>query len=145
MESIGLIPNRAEVRTANFQSAISAPVLSIEPQDLDQSIHRDPVNGLIMILRICGKIRADRVNRPSSHGPEQGRNPISRHSSAIFAPTLPTALEDHDQTIHRVPVNGLIVILRFYGFPFQRGALNQALSAFAPFCNHCIMHSLLTV
>ena len=23
--------------------------------------------------------------------------------------------EDHDQTIHRVPVNGLIVILRFYG------------------------------
>ena len=32
-------------------------------------------------------------------------------SSAIFAPIS----ENHDQTIHRVPVNGLIVILRFYG------------------------------
>ena len=27
---------------------------------------------------------------------------------------LPTEPEDHDQTIHRVPVNGLLVILRFY-------------------------------
>ena len=33
----------------------------------------------------------------------------------IFAPILPTEPEDHEQTIHRVPVNGLIVIPRFYG------------------------------
>ena len=35
-------------------------------------------------------------------------------SSAIFAPILQTELEDHDQ-IYGVPVNELIVILRFYG------------------------------
>ena len=46
---------------------------------------------------------------------EQGRNPNSQLSSAIFAIILPTEPEDHDQTICRVPVNGLIVILRFYG------------------------------
>ena len=27
-----------------------------------------------------------------------------------------TEPEDHDQTIHRVPVNGLIVLLKFYGY-----------------------------
>ena len=48
-----------------------------------------------------------RVNCPC---PKQGRNP-----SATFAPILPTEPEDHDQTIHRVTVNGLIVISRFYG------------------------------
>ena len=31
-----------------------------------------------------------------------------------IAPILPTEPEDHDQTIHRVPVNELIVLLRFY-------------------------------
>ena len=53
-----------------------------------------------------------RVNCPC---PEQGRNPNSQLSSVIFAPILRSEPEDHDQTIHRVPVNGLIVILRFYG------------------------------
>ena len=48
--------------------------------------------------------------------PEQGQNPNSQLSSPIFAPNLPTEPEDHDQTIHRVPVNGLIVILRFYEY-----------------------------
>ena len=33
----------------------------------------------------------------------------------IFALILPTEHEDHDQTIHRVPVNALPVILRFHG------------------------------
>ena len=65
--------------------------------------------------------------------PEQGQNLNSELSSAIFVPILPTYInnnifqklitifsnltepEDHDQTIHRVPVNRLIVILRFYG------------------------------
>ena len=41
--------------------------------------------------------------------------PIPVLPCAIFTPILPTEPEDHDQTIHRVPVNGLIVILRFYG------------------------------
>ena len=53
-----------------------------------------------------------KVNCPC---PEQGRNPNSQLLSAVFGPILPTEPEDHDQTIHRVPVNGLIVILRFYG------------------------------
>ena len=53
-----------------------------------------------------------RVNCPC---PEQGRNPNSQLSNSVFAPILPTESEDHDQTIHRVPVNGLVVILRFYG------------------------------
>ena len=51
-----------------------------------------------------------RVNCPC---PEQCRNPNSQLSSARFAPTLRTEPKDHDHTIHRVPVNGLIVILRF--------------------------------
>ena len=36
-------------------------------------------------------------------------------SSAIFATLLPIEPQDHDQTIHKVPVNELIAILRFYG------------------------------
>ena len=59
-----------------------------------------------------GKIGADRVNCPCL---EQGQNPNSQLSSAIFAPILQKEPEDHDQTIHRVPVNELIVLLRFYG------------------------------
>ena len=47
--------------------------------------------------------------------PEQGQNPNSQLSIAIFAPMLPIEPGDHDQTIHRVPVKKLIVILRFYG------------------------------
>ena len=52
------------------------------------------------------------VNCP---GPEQGRNPNSQLSSAIYAPILPTEPKDNDQNIRRVPVNGLNVILMFYG------------------------------
>ena len=32
------------------------------------------------------------------------------------APTLLIEPHDHDQPIHMVPVNGLIIILRFYGY-----------------------------
>ena len=39
----------------------------------------------------------------------------SMKSPAGSISILPTESEDHDQAIHRVPVNGLIVILRFYG------------------------------
>ena len=46
-----------------------------------------------------------RVNCPC---PEHGRNLNSQLSSAIFAPILPTEPEDHDETIDRFPVNGLI-------------------------------------
>ena len=52
------------------------------------------------------------VNCPS---PEQGRNSNSQLSSATFVPILPTEPEDCDHTIHGVPVNRLIGILRFYG------------------------------
>ena len=47
--------------------------------------------------------------------PEGGLNLPTLLSSTIFALILPTEPENHDQTIYRVPVNGLIVILRFYG------------------------------
>ena len=39
--------------------------------------------------------------------PEQGQNPNSQLSSAIYAPILPTEPKDNDQTICRAPVNGL--------------------------------------
>ena len=64
------------------------------------------------VKQVLGRQVLGRVNCPC---PEQGRNPNSQLSIAIFAPILPTDPEDHDQTIHRVPVNGLIVILTFYG------------------------------
>ena len=60
---------------------------------------------------LIGIFRVGRVNCPC---PEQGRNPKSQLSSAIFAPILPTEHENHDQSIHSIPVNGLI--LRFYGW-----------------------------
>ena len=66
--------------------------------------------GAPLIIRV-------RVNCPC---PEQGQNLNSQHSSAISAPILPTEPEDHDQSIHRVPVNELIVIFRFYGENWRR-------------------------
>ena len=60
--------------------------------------------------------RAEMVNRVNCPSPEQVRNLNSQLSSAISAPILLTESEDHDQTINRVPVNGLTVILRFYGW-----------------------------
>ena len=54
----------------------------------------------------------NRVNCPC---PEQGLNPNSQLLSAIFAPILPTEPLDHGQTIQKVPMNGSIVIMRFYG------------------------------
>ena len=54
---------------------------------------------------------AARVNCPC---PEQGRNPNRQLSSAKSAPILPTESEGCDQTVHRVPLNGLMVILGFY-------------------------------
>ena len=35
--------------------------------------------------------------------------------SAVTTPILPTEPQDHDQAIHRVHVNEVIMILRFYG------------------------------
>ena len=47
-------PNRAEIRTADFQvQYLSASIPPIEPQDHNQTIHRNPVNGLVMIFRFC--------------------------------------------------------------------------------------------
>ena len=68
-----------------------------------------------------------RVNCPC---PEQGGTPNSQLSSAIFAPILPIEPDDHDQIIHRVPVNGLIVILRFFGPVRDRGYPNDPGSLF---------------
>ena len=49
---------RAKIQIANFQvQYLSASILPIEPQVHNQSIHRNHVNGLIMIFRFCvGKI-----------------------------------------------------------------------------------------
>ena len=46
-----------------------------------------------------------RVNCPC---PEQGRNPNSQLSSAISASIIPKEPEDHNQPIHRNPVNGFV-------------------------------------
>ena len=61
---------------------------------------------------IFGSVRilANRVNCPC---PEQGRNPNSQLSSAISPSILPIEPQDHNQLIHRNPVNGLIMIFRF--------------------------------
>ena len=48
--------------------------------------------------------RLGRVNCPC---PEQGRNPNSQLSSVISASILPIEPQDHNQSIHRNPVNGL--------------------------------------
>ena len=58
---------------------------------------------------IFGSVRilANRVNCPC---PEQGRNPNSQLSSAISPSILPIEPQDHNQLIHRNPVNGLIMI-----------------------------------
>ena len=70
------------------------------------------VNTSCLISVVKEAFMSTRVNCPC---PEQGRNLNSQLSSAIIPPALPTEPDDHDQTIHRVLVNGLIVILRFYG------------------------------
>ena len=69
---------------------------------------------------IFSPVRDLGVKVPGANGPcpeqgQQGQNPNSQLSSVTLAPILGTEPEDHDQTIHRVPVNGLIVILRFNG------------------------------
>ena len=71
-----------------------------------------------------------RVNCPC---PKQGQNLNSQLPSAIFAPSLPTEPEDHEQIIHRVPVNGLIVILRFHGQNWSRYCTLKLTSDFALF------------
>ena len=60
------------------------------------------------------KLSTNRVNCPVPNRSEQGQNQNSQLLSIIFAPISRTEPQDHNQTIHRVPVNGLIVILRFY-------------------------------
>ena len=61
---------------------------------------------------IFGSVRilANRVNCPC---PEQGRTPNSQLSSAISPSILPIEPQDHNQLIHRNPVNGLVMIFRF--------------------------------
>ena len=44
--------------------------------------------------------------------PEQGRNPNSQLSIAISASILPIEPQDHNQPVHRNPVNGLVMIFR---------------------------------
>ena len=60
-----------------------------------------------------GSSQAPYLGKINCPCPEQGRNPNSQLLSAIFAPILPTEPENHDPTIHRILVNGVIVILRF--------------------------------
>ena len=53
-----IISNRIQVRTVYFQlqyEYLSAPILPIDPQDQEQPILRDPVNGLSMILSFYGQ------------------------------------------------------------------------------------------
>ena len=62
---------------------------------------------------IFGSVRilANRVNCPC---PEQGRNPNSQLSRSAISPSiLPIEPQDHNQLIHRNPVNGLVMIFRF--------------------------------
>ena len=66
--------------------------------------------------------------------PEQGRNLNSQLSSAISASVLPIEPQGHHQTIHRNPVNGLVMIFRFClenwicsGSVFLFGKLEQIL------------------
>ena len=56
------------------------------------------------------KIRS-RVKYPC---PEQGRNPNSQLSSAMSASLLPIEPQDHSQPIHRINVNGLVMIFRLF-------------------------------
>ena len=65
-----------------------------------------------LTFKSCGhQNQICRVNCPC---PEQ-RRIRSQLLSEIFDPILLTEPEDHDQTIHMVAVNGLIVTLSFYG------------------------------
>ena len=55
-------------------------------------------------------VTASRVNYPC---PKQGQNPNSQLSSAISASVLPIEPQDHNQPIHRIRENGLVMFFRF--------------------------------
>ena len=46
---------------------------------------------------------------------EQGSNSNILFSNAVSAPIRPVAPQDHGQTNYRAPLNGFMVIWRFYG------------------------------
>ena len=65
---------------------------------------------------------AHRVIYPDAHSTQskcpnlvQGRNLNSQLSTAISASILLIEPQDHHQPTHRGPVNGFIMILRFFG------------------------------
>ena len=76
------------------------------------------MNRLIVILRFHGIIEADIALESSLFGfrpcSGQGQFTLPRvNSSAISASTLPIEPQDHNQPIHRNPVNSLVMIFRF--------------------------------
>ena len=122
-----ILPCRLYQDTETWGSPIPAPNGTVVPRvhsPLLAWVFENCITALSIWKPLC------RVKCPC---PEQGQNLNSELSSAIFVPILPTYInnnifqklitifsnltepEDHDQTIHRVPVNRLIVILRFYG------------------------------
>ena len=46
-------PEQGRNPNSQLKSAISASILPIEPQDHNRPIHRNPVNGFLMIFRFC--------------------------------------------------------------------------------------------
>ena len=51
----GLILNRTKIQTTNFQPKYLLQFYPwLEPQNHDHPIHRDPVNGLVVLLGLCG-------------------------------------------------------------------------------------------
>ena len=48
-----LCPEQGRNPNSQLSCAISASILSIEPQDHNQSIHSNHVNGLVTIFRFC--------------------------------------------------------------------------------------------
>ena len=71
------------------------------------------------------KIRS-RVKCPC---PEQGRNPNSQLSSAMSASLLPIEPQDHSQPIHRINVNGLVMIFQVVSGSVGKVGANIALES----------------
>ena len=78
------------------------------PERLDRSSRNKRGAG-----RKTERVPAERGSRVNCPCPEQGRNPNNQLSSAISAPTLLIEPQDHNQPIHRNPVNSLVMIFRF--------------------------------
>ena len=101
------------VRIRNYAfSNTLLKIIAIPKFQLFISIRNDADTAVESWLSFFGSVRilAKRVNCPC---PEQGRNPNSQLSSAISPSILPIEPQDHNQLIHRNPVNGLVMIFRF--------------------------------